>query len=44
MLYVKNETLFLFAKLYVANTLPSVLVYVLYRVKTAMLAGTRRQE
>jgi len=44
MLYVKNETLFRFAELSVANTLPSVLVYVAHRAKTARLAGTCRQE
>ena len=36
---------YFFAELYVANTFPSVLVHgVVYRAKTARLAGTCRQE
>jgi hypothetical protein len=40
----KNETLFPFVELYVANTFRNVLLYVVYRVKMAKLAGTCRKE
>jgi hypothetical protein len=40
----KWDPISFFAELAVANTLPSVLVYVVYRAETARLDGTCRQK